>query len=242
MTPSALLSVHDVTPRNHPRVRRILELLSGAGAPPATLLIVPGREWSDDHLRRLREWEDTGHRLAGHGWSHAAPSPATLRHRLHAALISRDRAEHLSRSRDEARAIVRRCHTWFRRNGLAAPELYVPPAWALGALTRNDLEELPFRWYETLTGFLDAATGRRLRLPLVGFEADTAFRAFALRATNALNLGLARALDRAVRIAIHPDDLELRLAGRLRRAIQRPWRWVESVDELVGGEKSRPPS
>ncbi len=53
-------------------------------------------------------------------------------HRLHAALISRDVAEHLSRPAHELVALVHRCHGWFAAHGLPAPTLYVPPAWALG--------------------------------------------------------------------------------------------------------------
>lgn len=233
MTPAALPSVHDVMPSTLERVRRILELLARAGAPPATLLVVPGREWSEEGLGRLRRWQAAGHPLAGHGWSHAAVAPQTLHHRLHATLFSRDRAEHLSRTREELRDIVRRCHAWFAGAGLGAPALYVPPAWALGALTPDDLTELPFRWYETLTGFFDADTRGWRRHPLVGFEADDFARTLPLRASNALNLGLARIWGRAVRIAVHPHDLELRLAGGLRRLLRRPLRWVGSVEELV---------
>lgn len=233
MTTRAVASVHDVMPSTLDRVERILELLRRAGAETTTLLVVPGRKWSAGDLRRLERWGGAGHRLAGHGWSHRAPPPRGLRHRLHAALISRDRAEHLSRGREEVRGIVRRCHEWFERSGLARPDLYVPPAWALGPLTADDLRALPFRWYETLTGFVDAASGTRKLVPLVGFEADTPLRAAALRASNSANLGVARAWDRPVRVSLHPYDLELELARSPRTLLRRRWRWVDEAAVLT---------
>ena len=229
----ALTSIHDVTPRTLYRVAELLELLRAAGVGSVTLLVVPGLDWSPDHLDRLREWSADGHRLAGHGWSHRAPPPRSLRHRLHAAVLSRDRAEHLSRSPDDVRERVRRCHRWFLRRELPPPDLYVPPAWALGPLTRADLTSLPIRWYETLGGFIHGRSGNRHLLPLVGFEADTRLRAAALAASNAANLLVAGVTGRPVRLALHPRDLELELGDRLRRLLGRPWRWVAESDVLA---------
>lgn len=55
---------------------------------------------------------------------------------------------------------------------------------------------------------------------LIGFEADTAFRAACCVAWNGANL-FAAGRRHPVRLAIHPNDLSLRLAGRLRRLIDR---------------------
>jgi predicted deacetylase len=168
-----------------------------------------------------------GHRLAGHGWNHKAPSGArTLFHKAHGRLISRNEAEHLSLPREEVEAVVRRCHEWFSRVDLPAPELYVPPAWALGALPRSSLNSLPFRWYEVLRGFVDGATGRLRWIPLVGFEADTTFREISLRVWNGLNGYVARALRGPLRISIHPGDLDLLLRKDVKRMLEGPWQFV----------------
>jgi predicted deacetylase len=231
--PPAHLSVHDVEPESLGRVERLVEVARTRNDGPVTLLVIAGRPWSDDEIRRLRRLVDDGCELAGHGVEHRAPSPATLAHRIHARVISRDQAEHLSRPRADLVERVERTWAWFREAGLPRPELYVPPAWALGRLTGADLKRLPYRWYETLGGFLDARTGRRRLLPLVGFEADTPGRRRALRLTNRANLALARRLGRPCRISLHPEDLELLLAADVHALLERPWRLLGTADAIA---------
>ena len=230
MKPKALFSVHDVTPDTLSRVRDLVALVEDAGHPPPLLLVVAGMEWTRSHLTELRELHRRGCRLAGHGWSHEAPPPTSLAHRIHALVISRDQAEHLSRSREDVLERVRRCHDWFEHHRLEVSPIYVPPAWALGPLTPADLRELPFRYYSTLTGFVDGATGRKVHLPLVGYEADTRGRRRALRMSNALNRVLGRWTGRPVRIGYHPSDLQLLLAEDARRIAARPWKSLEVED------------
>ena len=238
--PLGIVSIHDVEPATLDRVEGLVDRTEEADVRPPTLLVVPGVGWDADGLARLRALVARGCTLAGHGWEHRAPPPATLKHRLHAWIISRDQAEHLSRPRAELLERVRRCHAWFADHDLPEPELYVPPAWALGELRTRDLADLPFRWYEDLTGFVDAATGRRTFLPLVGFEADTRFRRVALRVVNAVGVGAGRILGRPVRVSIHPRDLELLLAEDLRALLGRPWRWVGEA-RAVGALPGRAP-
>ena len=237
----AVVSVHDVTPPRLGAVGRILDLLESGNVAPVTLLVVPGLRWDPPGIGRLRELVGRGYLLAGHGWEHRAPPPANLRHRLHAGLISRDQAEHLSRTRADVRDRVRRCHDWFGRAGLPPPELYVPPAWALGALTRSDLARLPFRWYEVLAGFVDARSSRLTAASVVGFEADTLARQVALGAANRVNLCIGRCSRRPVRIAIHPGDLGLRLAPALRSVLGGEWRYT-SAESFLAARNGGPPS
>jgi uncharacterized protein len=237
-SPPALLSIHDVMPETLPRISAILGLLKEAQVPPPTLLVVPGRGWDGEGLARLRGWVRGGHALAGHGWEHRALPPATLHHRIHAWLISRDQAEHLSRSRAELLERVRRTFRWFQEMDFPAPELYVPPAWAMGTLGRDDLRALPFRFYEVLQGLLDGHTGRLKLLPLAGFEADTRLRRLGLRLFNGLNRAGARATRRPLRISIHPFDLEYLLAADLRKIVLEPWTFM-SEEEALGGPRRR---
>ena len=211
-----IVSVHDVSPETLDRVTRIVHLIENAGLAPATLLVVPDRRWTASQLDRLRGFAARGHQLAGHGWSHHAASFRNFRHKLHGLLISRRSAEHLAHDRKGVTELIRRCRDWFDENQLPAPALYVPPAWAMGAVNTNDLEELGFDYYEYLWGILDRRSGKRQGIPLLGFEADTGLRTWVLRASNAINSLLARAMGK-VRLAIHPYDLELRLASDLRR-------------------------
>ncbi|GAB4175446.1 MAG: hypothetical protein Kow0020_11130 [Wenzhouxiangellaceae bacterium] len=221
-----LLSIHDVTPATLGRVEAIFERLQSHGLWPVTLLVVPGLGWSDDELDRLRQMVDAGARLAGHGWRHEAAAIRGFRHRLHSLLLSRNAAEHLALAPRGILRLMLANHRWFVRQALPEPVLYVPPAWAMGPVPRPLLARLPFALYETLSGVWCARTGRMHRLPLAGFEADTAWRAFFVRASNGLNAQWARLAGRPLRLGIHPMDFELRLARDLQA-------WIESGGEVA---------
>lgn len=236
MRGNAIVSVHDVMPATFGRVRRILALLKEAGIPPPTLLVVPGKDWTPTLLDALRDLASSGYPLAGHGWVHqAVPTHRTPYHRLHALFISRDEAEHLSRTPEELTGMIRRSHDWFKTVDLPTPDLYVPPAWAMGSLGLRDLGALPFRWYEILRGFVEARTGRVRWVPLAGFEADTTFRKVGLRLWNRLNVAAAMRGRGPLRISIHPGDLELLLEKDLRRMLEAPWTFV-CEEEALGNE------
>lgn len=210
----ALVSIHDVMPQTRPQVT---DMLGQLALPPqaVTLLVVPGKAWSEEDLAWLRELQNAGHPLAGHGWSHRCQPPVTLYHKLHSALLSRQVAEHLSLSGEAIVGLVQDCHEWFAHHDLTASSLYVPPAWALGSLSRSQVARLPFACVETLSGVLDTGTGTHTRLPLVGFEADTRFRALFLGWFNALNVSRARRQRVPLRIGLHPFDLSFHLAPQI---------------------------
>jgi hypothetical protein len=169
----ALVSVHDVMPETLVRVQHLLDLCAVINPGPVTLLVVPGRAWDASGIKRLHAWQAQGHRLAGHGWVHRVERFGGLGHRLHGLLISRRVAEHLALDADGIARLIRRCHSWFADQGLGPPDLYVPPAWALGSIPPRNLARLPFTRYEVLSGVRDAATTRLRPLPLLGYEADT---------------------------------------------------------------------
>lgn len=221
----ALVSLHDVMPETREAVTGLLARMAGIAPERIVLLVVPGRDWGREDLDWLHDLQARGYRLAGHGWHHRCGPPRTFYHRLHSLLLSRDVAEHLSLDAAGIQQLIRDNRAWFVEQGLEPPALYVPPAWALGAIGREELRALPFRYYETLTGLYDARADRFLRLPLIGFEADTAGRAAVLRLCNRLNLFLARRLGRPVRLGVHPHDRDYRLAGDLDqclRAVREP--------------------
>jgi predicted deacetylase len=222
-----LVSIHDLMPHTLERVERILEWLQRLGVPPVTLLVVPGCPWQPWQLERLRELAAEGHHLAAHGWVHTT-RPRRLYHRLHAALISRRVAEHLDLDSAGILQLLRRSGQWFSENGLPSPQLYVPPAWALGSVRRDDLVRAPFAMIETLRGILHlkATTGSAAEkvsfqpLPLTGYEADTHLRSYFLRNWNARQCARSVRQQQPLRISIHPDDLELRLANQLEAHIR----------------------
>lgn len=212
----ALISIHDVTPETLGDVTRLVEALEARALAPVTLLVVPGRNWTPPAIDQLRRWQAAGHQLAGHGWWHRAGPPRRLGHLLHAAFISRACGEHLSLTAPDILALMRHSHRWFAEWDLQRPELYVPPAWALGRIDRSALEHQPYRQVETLQGVHDVAADSFRPLPLLGFEADTPTRAAALRLWNQ---GAGR--NAHTRVAIHPADTRLRLRTDLARTLDR---------------------
>ena len=215
--PSLLWSIHDVTPDSLDRCRELVDILVARGVSEIAILVVPAGSWPERQIDALRRWEREGHLLGLHGWEHRAIAPRGIYHRVHSALLSRDVAEHLGRPRAEVIELVQRGIRWFADAGLAPPRLYVPPAWALGAIRIADFDGTSIRWVETLTGIYDTTTRRRRTMPLVGFEADTRARAWALRASNRANTLAALVSRRPLRVAVHPNDLDLALSSDLRR-------------------------
>ena len=219
MATEVWLSIHDVMPQTRGRVEALASAAMARGWPPPTLLVVPGAGWDDAGIAWLRAREAAGHPLAGHGWHHRISHYGGLRHRLHAALISRDVAEHLCLDADGVLALMRRCHGWFADQGLGPPQLYVPPAWALGPVPRHRLAEQPFAMVETLRGVLEIASGRWRYRGLLGYEAGNGLQRRALTLSN--TIGRARARRAGLRIGLHPNDAQLPLADALWRDLVR---------------------
>jgi hypothetical protein len=217
----ALVSVHDLMPETLPAVERTLERLTHHGIAPVTLLVVPGAGWDDTGIAALHRLADAGYRLAGHGWRHRVNRIRGPYHRLHSLLISRRVAEHLALDADGILALMHRCRDWFETQGLATPALYVPPAWAMGAISRERLAaDGPFPLYELLGGVFDARRARWQPTPMLGYEADRPARMPVIRVWNALNRRRAHGSG-LLRIGIHPFDIELRLRGDLDRDLVR---------------------
>lgn len=214
-----LISVHDVMPATRADVLDVLEWLQERQLGPAVLLVVPGSGWTDEGVRWLRSLESAGHELAGHGWRHAIDRYGSLAHRVHGALISRRVAEHLALDEEAVAALVARCHSWFAEAGLRLPRLYVPPAWAMGALGPAQLRRLPFAAYEDLGGFR-RVDGTRVDVPVAGFEADRSWNLPFLRAFNRV-ARLRAGRGGLLRVAIHPRDLRLPMARDLAGLLDR---------------------
>ena len=212
----ALVSIHDVMPHNLDKIDNCLLQLQRNHITSCYLLVVPGLNWDDQTLNRLRHYVTEGHELVAHGWEHKAAKIDSLYHHLHSFIVSRDVAEHLSLNTADALALMCRSRAWFSRNGLPEPGYYVPPAWALGNLTINDLVETGFNYVESISGIIDLKKQQLHALPLMGFEADTTLRVAGVFLFNFLNLTASNIFpDRTLRVAIHPDDFDLQLSKSL---------------------------
>lgn len=217
----SLISIHDVMPETLTQVEHWIDRLRTAGHSNITILVVPGRTWERPQIELLRTWQQSGIELAAHGWHHHVADIERLFHRLHAALISRNAAEHLALTADQIVELMQNSAQWFTHNGLAMPATYVPPAWALGAVPKDRLRLTPYNLVETTFGIIDTASGQMTRLPLNGFQADTLLRAWSLRYWNRVQLAWARRSGRALRVAIHPDDDQLLLNRELDDLVHR---------------------
>jgi hypothetical protein len=232
--PDLLVSIHDVMPETLPRIRALMEQLAAAGHRRPTLLVVPGRDWDREGVAQLAAWEADGVELAAHGWYHHVWRFGGLWHRLHGALLSRRAAEHLALTPDAILDRMRAAADWFPAHGLATPTTYVPPAWALGRVEGGALARLPYRRIEVTGGLLEVGQNRLWRLPLAGYEADTWSRRLFLDAWNRIQEGRAFRSQRPLRVAIHPRDAELGLAGHLRTLLARG-RATPRYDEYLPG-------
>ncbi|MGD2269256.1 MAG: polysaccharide deacetylase family protein [Desulfobacterales bacterium] len=227
---TALASIHDVTSATLPEVMQIIEVLKVLGIPPATLLVVPGGEWTAKQLATLRHLQNNGFEIAGHGWTHRCSMIKTLEHRIHSVIFSGNVAEHLSLESEQIVDIIHRCYRWFQESDIKAPELYVPPAWAIGKVSRKTLKELPFNMYECLSGIYDSRTDSFMRLPLAGYEVDTQFRTGVLRTLNLINYGLAAMLGLPLRIAIHPFDFRRGMGSDLKARLNKLEYFINYAD------------
>lgn len=235
----AIVSVHDVTPQTLPVVIKMLNRLERLHIHTATLLVVPGAGWSPVDVSRLRDLQQKGYHLAGHGWIHGCSGRYTLKHKVHALLMSRNVAEHLSQAPGNIANLILRCFGWFHTVGLAPPDLYVPPAWAMGRISRNTLNRLPFKWYESLTGIYDAENGTFHRLLLLGYEADTWLRKLVLKISNRIHQKTASAMGFPIRVAIHPFDLDRRLSADLMDFLKKHAYVMSYADLLMNLHKKR---
>lgn len=225
MKPRALISLHDVMPHTLTDVRATLDLLATLGIFRVSLLVVPGLPWSRTDLEALRALDAEGHEIVAHGWQHET-SPRRPLHRLHAVLISRNAAEHLALSPDDIAHLMCRSRRWFEAHSVQVPDTYIPPAWALGGLSRSVMASLPYSRIETLSGVHVRQSDGFFTLqhmPLLGFEADSMPRARFLTHWNRLQLRLSRRFGRPPRIALHPADHRLFLGDQLRAILSLRW-------------------
>ena len=203
------ISIHDVAPYNMDNIENIIHILKNQfNINKICILVIPGLDWNNKQIKKLCSWQNEGIEIAAHGWKHKAKSNKSIYHKIHSTIMSANCAEHLSRDRKTIFNIMEKSYEWFVENGLQKPRLYVPPAWALGNITREDLSHLGFTHYECTTGLI--YNKKYHFIPLVGFEEKTLIKAMLRRFFNYFNHFIACFIG-TIRIAIHPDDFKLYL-------------------------------
>ncbi len=205
------VSIHDVAPHTLDDIENIIHILKNVyKINKICLLVIPGLNWDEKQIQKLKNWQNEGIEIAAHGWNHQAQTNKSLYHILHSIFISSDCAEHLSKNKKDVLQIIKKSYNWFISNGFKKPLLYVPPAWALGSINYQDLQHCGFSHYECTTGMIH--NKKYCFLPLLGFEEKTYIGALIRRFFNSLNFIMAH-FTGLIRIAIHPNDFKLYLKG-----------------------------
>ncbi len=214
----SIISIHDVMPHTLNNIKKIIKILEKNKCNPATLLVVPGRNWSENDINFLKIIQEDGYEIAGHGWYHETKNISTLYHKFHSAFISRNVAEHLSLSNKEIIILMDNCFKWFEKNQFQQPITYIPPAWALGKITNKDIFNSPYKIIETLSGiyFKEKFT----RMPLVGYETDNLFRVVSVSFLNFISEKISKYTNTPLRISIHPNDFSYPLKSKLEKILK----------------------
>ena len=74
----ATVTIHDVMPHTLEGVRALARLVPSDQRPKVALLVVPGVPWQADQIECIRQLNDSGFPLAGHGWQHYTPNIRSL--------------------------------------------------------------------------------------------------------------------------------------------------------------------
>ena len=182
------------------------------------VLIIPGLNWKKNQIRRLKKWQNRGIEIGAHGWKHLASTNKSFYHKIHSIIISRNCAEHLSMNKQDIIKLMNNSYEWFINNGFKKPKLYVPPAWALGNVSKEELHQLKFKYFECTTGMIH--NKKYKFLPLLGFEEKTFIGSKIRKIFNLFNFIMASFIG-VIRIAIHPNDFKLYLKHDIKKYLSK---------------------
>ena len=218
------ISIHDVTPKNLENIEKIIFLLNNKfNINKICILVIPGLHWDQNQINKLKVWQNQGIEIAAHGWQHVSQSNKSIYHKIHSLIISKNCAEHLSKDASDIINLIHKSYDWFISNGFKKPLLYVPPAWALGNITKKDLSELKFSYFECTTGLI--FNQKYIFIPLIGFEEKNFIMALIRKFFNGLNYFMAY-FTGIIRIAIHPDDFNLYLKKDISKYLSIKYNYV----------------
>lgn len=213
-TPHRLLlaSIHDVSPRFHGEVDRLLDLLAPHVDQRLAMLVVPNY-WGDapivpgsDFATRLRGWSDRGVEMLLHGLTHRdATSHARASERIRAKFMTASEGEFLGLDRKEASERIAAGKSLVEDVIGRAIDGFVAPAWLYGDGARQALSEAAIPLAEDHLRVWSPATGRELAWgPVITWASRTKLRLASSLAAAAL---LRHAPLEVLRIGVHPPDV-----------------------------------
>ena len=211
MTPSLLVSIHDVTPAFEHEVQHLWDLCRRHRATPA-LLVVP--DWHGAwplprypaYVEWLRARAQDGAEIVLHGERHDEVGlDRSLSDSLRAVGRTNREGEFLTLGTVDARERIERGLSLLRSFSLN-PVGFIPPAWLAREVTHAVVGEAGLHFSEDAHTVRLHRSGKRLRAPALRWSARTSFRAHASSAVAAFRWRW-HAGEQLVRIALHPQDL-----------------------------------
>ena len=206
-----VVSIHDVAPATFERSVRILKILESRSI-RASMLVIPGY-WqdhgpvkNDDFARWLREAECRGHELVQHGTHHVSfRNRRGLRARI-GRLIGRGCEEFWDITPEEAYERARQGRALLESIGVR-PRGFISPAWLSSRGTLGALRSLGFEYSTSHTRVIDLVSSCSLRAVALSQRPGSTSTVVAALLVRFVGLMAVR-LNKIVRVAIHPKDLD----------------------------------
>lgn len=231
-----LVSLHDVTPAHHARLATAEALFSDLGVTRVAYFVVPdfhaahpvrGDAAFAEWCRRPRpftvDWVLHGYYHLDDG--HRSGSAATWAKRR---ALTGGEGEFLTLDACAQRERLRDGLATLRAVGLEA-DAFVPPAWLSNAHLPSALRDYGVTYTEDHWHVRNVRTNQRRFAPAISWATRTTFRRVGARIVCPA-LAVACAPVQAVRLAVHPHDLDHRLTReQVRRVLQRLLRRRTSV-------------
>jgi predicted deacetylase len=221
--PSALISLHDVSPLTLADCRAALQMFRELGLAPSdlTCFVIPFHEsrraidQDAETLAFLRELADGGATLVMHGLTHRMIGRAwTPSGWFRAHVFARGQGEFFRCDAADAERRLDQGREIFRRAGLeSALRGFIPPAWLLSRAAREVVDRAGFEFYELFDGIV--YRGRRLVPRVIGWGSLSEIEARATAIYAAVQSFLPPA---DTRLAVHPADMA---RPSQRRAVRR---------------------
>jgi predicted deacetylase len=209
---AVVVSIHDVAPATHERVRRILRDLEARGVSICSLLVVPNYHRSGESMadRQFAEWlcelQSRGHEIVIHGYFHerARRRRESLRDRLITRLYTADEGEFFDIGYDEALRLIRRAREEFENEGLR-PIGFIAPAWLLSMEAEAAARDAGIRYTTRIATVRDFDADKDFHSRSMVYSTRAAWRRAASIVWNTM---LFRRLTNTplVRLGIHPPD------------------------------------
>ncbi|MSP92036.1 MAG: DUF2334 domain-containing protein [Myxococcales bacterium] len=223
--PTALISLHDVTPAHAPLVFEALGHLRRLGVDALTLLVVPdfhGHAPLDAEpafCRRLQAELGPRDELQLHGYTHLADAPHGWRGRW----LTAGEGEFLDLDGAAARERLQRGLAMMERAFGVRPSGFVAPAWLDNAAVRSAALDLGLNTCEDHFAVYDLAARRKEVCPALSFASRSVPRHLGSLAYAAVAAPVL-ARRRVVRLAVHPLDYgKPSLIEAIARVVRR-WR------------------